>query len=226
MNLLSFKDMCLFIDTIEKLPIGLAFTQRSYRFTASIKENLLLLDTTDMLRLAGAAYNVKDPNRLWHERIGHLAEGSLEQLRKVADGIEDVHPDEVRLCKDCVKGRMREHPHDGSILPGTYLMEAVHIDIAELPLAGFDGSKYVVTILDDHTEWAELTPVKHKSEYFESVRYFVEHNKTPTRQCKRIRLDRAGENQAIALESGLPLEELNSSTQTPSSTRPIEEPRD
>lgn len=200
-NLLSFNDMWPFIDTIEKLPMGLAFTQGSYRFTASIKENLLLLDTTDTLRFAGAAYSVKDPDRLWHERMGHLAEGSLEQLRKVADGMEDVDPDGIRLCKDCVKGRMRERPHDGAILPGTYPMEAVHVDIAELPLAGFDGSKYVVTMLDDYTEWAELAPVKHKSEFFESVRYFVEHNETPARRCKRIRLDRAGENQAIALRT-------------------------
>lgn len=80
-------------------------------------------------------------------------------------------------------------------------MEAVHVDIAELPLAGFDGSRYVVTMLDDFTEWAELTPVKHKSEFFESVRYFVEHNETPARRCKRIRLDRAGENQLSALKN-------------------------
>lgn len=54
-NLISSNDMWLFINTMEKLPMGLAFTQGSYRFTASIKESLLLLDTTDTLHFAGAA---------------------------------------------------------------------------------------------------------------------------------------------------------------------------
>lgn len=105
-NLLSFNDMWPFIDTIEKLPMGLAFTQGNYRFTASIKDNLLLLDTTDALRFVGTAYSVKTPDRLWHKRMGHLAEGSLEQLRKVADGMDDVDPDGAHLCNDCVRGRM------------------------------------------------------------------------------------------------------------------------
>lgn len=112
--------------------------------------------------------------------------------------MQNVDPDGIRLCKDCVEGRMRERPHDDTILPGTYLMEAVHVDIAELSLAGFDSSRYVVAMQDDLTERAELTPVKHNSELFKSVRYFVEHNETPVRRCKRIRLDRTGENQANA----------------------------
>lgn len=71
----------------------------------------------------------------------------MEQLRKIADGMEDVDPDGINLCKDCVSGCMRERPHDGTILPRTYPMEAVHVDIAELPLAGFDSNRYVVTML-------------------------------------------------------------------------------
>ena len=163
------NDMWPYIDTIEKLPIGMAFTKGKYRFTASIKDNLLLLDTSNAIQFAGAAYNVVLADRLWHERMGHLAEGSLEQLRKVANGMDATDPDGAHLCEDCVKGRMRERPHDGIIKPGSYPLESIHVDIAELPIMGFDGSKYVVTMLDDFTEWAELTPAKHKSKLFEHV---------------------------------------------------------
>ena len=128
-------------------------------------------------------------------------EGSLAQLKRVADGMGAAEPDGSHLCKDCVKGRMRERPHDGTIQPGTYPMESIHVDIAELPVPGYDGNRYAVTKLDDFTEWAELTPAKRRSEFFEHVRYFVEHNETPTHRCKRIRLDRAGENQAATLRA-------------------------
>lgn len=200
-NLLSLNNMWPYIDTIRELPTGLAFTKGDYRFTASIRENLLLLDTTEVLQFAGASYSVKQVDRLWHERMGHLSEASLAQLRKLADGMDAAEPDGTHLCEDCVKGRMRERPHDGKIKPGSYPMEAIHADIAELPVLGFDGSRYAVTMLDDFTEWAELMPIRQKSEFFEQVRYFVEHNETPTRRCKRIRLDRAGENQARSLKA-------------------------
>ena len=133
--------------------------------------------------------------------MGHLSEASLAQLRKVADGIDTAEPDGTHLCEDCVKGRMRERPHNSKIKLGSYPIEAIHADIAELPVLGFDGSRYAMTLLDDFTEWAELIPIRQKSEFFEQVRCFVEHNETPTRRCKRIQLDRAGENQARSLKT-------------------------
>lgn len=78
-NLLSLNDMWPYIDTIEKLLMGLAFTQDKYRFTATIKSNLLMLDITNTHRFIGASYSIMQADRLWHERMGHLAEGSLEQ---------------------------------------------------------------------------------------------------------------------------------------------------
>lgn len=198
-NLLSLGDMWPYIDSITKEGDSLLFTQGEYTFSATITP--LKLMALDLFRpMHHPAYSVKDSDRLWHERMGHLAEASIEKLRHIADGMEATIPDGQSLCEDCVQGRLKERPHSGAIQPGTYPIELVHVDIAEVPLTAFDGSKYACTMLDDYSDWADVKPAKHKSELFSHLRFFIQHNETPQHRCRRIRLDRGGENSSTELK--------------------------
>lgn len=86
-------------------------------------------------------------------------------------------------------------------------MELLHIDVAGPSEEGLDGSRYWLTIFDDHTGWVEIVPVPQRQEYVvESLRYFLDHNERPVRKCRRIRLDRipeqVGEDMKFTLFSG------------------------
>lgn len=197
-NLLSLNSLWPFIDRIEKLPNGLAFSQGKQRFSASISENLMMLDMwkDPMHDFQGAAYSIEDPSmRLWHERMGHLSESGLRRLRHIATGMDDTQEDGRCMCESCVKGRMTERPHTGVIAPGRHALDLIHTDVAgPIKVTGHDQTRYWVTCLDDFTQWAEVELLQHQSQAFSQIRGFIERNELPERRCRRIRLDRGGEN--------------------------------
>lgn len=197
-NLLSLNNMWTHIDKIEKLAEGLKFSQGNQTFSATITGNLMMLDmwAGSDSKFNGIAYGVSDPDlRLWHERMGHLSESNLRRLQSMATGMHDIQEDGFCICEACVKGRMKERPHAGKIARGQHPLDLIHIDIAgPFRTPGYDQSRYWVTLLDDCSQWAEVEPVQHRSEVFTSVRNFIERNETPERYCRRIRLDRGGEN--------------------------------
>lgn len=57
-------------------------------------------------------------------------------------------------------------------------MEYIHTDIAgPLPVAGYDGSRYWVTFLDDNTQLSEAIPIVNKSYMFpEFQKFLAKHN--------------------------------------------------
>jgi hypothetical protein len=59
-NLLSLGDIWPYINAIEKLPAGFAFTQNKHRFTSTLRGNLMILDTIPSTKFVGTAYSIKD----------------------------------------------------------------------------------------------------------------------------------------------------------------------
>lgn len=122
-----------------------------------------------------------------------------------------------------------EHPaHTGSIAPGCHPLDLIHTDVAgPIRVTGHDQSRYWVTCLDDFTQWAEVEPLQHRSQAFSVIRNFIERNELPEKRCRRIRLDRGGENVSHefalwAYDKGIELE-YNDNLQ--SSTRPMAAPK-
>lgn len=110
-------------------------------------------------------------------------------------GMDDAQEDGRCMCEPCVKGRMTERPHTGKISPGRHPLDLIHTDVAgPIKVIGHDKSRYWVTGLDDFTQWAEVEPLQHRSQAFSHIQRFVERNELPERRCRRIRLDRGGEN--------------------------------
>ncbi|RKK17394.1 hypothetical protein BFJ66_g17906, partial [Fusarium oxysporum f. sp. cepae] len=61
------------------------------------------------------------------------------------------------------------------------------------------GHRYWACFIDDFTKMTWVFPIKHKSEFGGCFRRLLEQVETPTRRCRYLRLDRAGENQADTL---------------------------
>ena len=197
-NLISFNNLWPFIDKMEKLPNGLAFTQGRQSFSATIAEDLMTLDMwkDPPCDFQGTAYSINDPKlRLWHERMGHLSETGLRRLQHIATGMDDAQEDGRCMCEPCVMGRMTERPHTGTIAQGRHPLDLISTDVAgPIKVTGHDQSRYWVTCLDDFAQWAEVEPLQHRSQAFSCIRKFIESNELPERRCRRIRLDRGGEN--------------------------------
>jgi hypothetical protein len=133
--------------------------------------------------------------RLWHERTGHLSESGLKRLRHIATGMDYAEEDGRCTCEPCVMGRMTERSHTSIIAPGRHMLELIHTDVVwPIKVTGHDQSRYWVTCLDDSTQWAEVEPLQHRSQVSSQIRGFIERNELPKRRCRRIRLDRGGEN--------------------------------
>ena len=157
-------------------------------------DDYLLDQLEDTPFKALAAFQQMEPwLQLWHERMGHLGKGSLQQPVKMSTGMDAT----VALCpcEACAQGRSRETPHKTPIKRGTYPMEFLHTDVGG-PFAetDYDGSRYWVTILDDFTQMAEIHPIQRKSDVPNVIQRFICRHETPERRCKRFRMDLSGEN--------------------------------
>ena len=96
---------------------------------------------------------------------------------------------------------MKGGAHAKPAKPGTAPLEFIHTDIAgPMPVTGVGGKRYWATFLDDYTQTAEVIPIAEKSEFFVQFRSYLRRHKTPERRCRRLRLDRAGENRSQLLE--------------------------
>lgn len=161
-------------------------------FTASQYHGVYALDL--WAKPAFPAYHVSPQSALWHNRLAHMSGANIQRLKKQAHGIRDDTPRQP--CNPCLQGRMIETPHRRSdaCKRAKYAMELLHIDVAGPFEEGLDGSRYWLTIVDDHTGWVEIVPIPRRQEYvIESLRYFLDHNERPERKCRRIRLDRIPE---------------------------------
>jgi transposase InsO family protein len=65
------------------------------------------------------------------------------------------------VCKQA-KARKRRSTQHGEGVMAEYPFHRVHIDIWDAGLASADGYRYVLTVVDHHTHWCELIPLKTK----------------------------------------------------------------
>jgi transposase InsO family protein len=71
----------------------------------------------------------------------------------------------VASCAACrqAKARRRHHPRHGLAAMQTYPFQRVHIDLWDAGMASADGYRHVLTVVDTHTHWCELIPLRSKA---------------------------------------------------------------
>ncbi|KAK9769258.1 putative Integrase catalytic domain-containing protein [Seiridium cardinale] len=158
-----------------------------------------------------AAYSVVDPTlKIWHERLGHISESSLKQLVEKS-GLPPAR-DTSCVCEICVRSRMKQTPHTGTLKKGTYPLESLHVDIAGMPMGckGYDGTAQYALVTCDFTKITWVLLLKSKAEFPRAFRSFLQEIERPERRCHIITLDQAGENtskdfELLCLDRGIAL---------------------
>ncbi len=127
---------------------------QGWTFIAAHHSGLYLMNmwffSTPSSRHAYPSYGMQNHGMsLYHERLSHLGEQNLQHLATISTRVER-RPD-FCLCKPYVYCKMKETPHKSPAKRGEYPIEYIHTDIAApLPVAGYDGSHYWITFLDDN----------------------------------------------------------------------------
>ena len=145
--------------------------------------------------------NTVKPNKtsVWHHRYGHLNVNNLRELAKeqLVKGIKACDlSDEMNLCESCIQGKIhrKSFPRTGSRraeLP----LQLVHSDVCgKINSKSLNGGEYFLTFVDDHTRYAWIYILKHKSQVFQ---YFQDWKAMAERSSGRklvtLRTDNGGE---------------------------------
>ncbi|GJP63784.1 hypothetical protein CLOP_g20828 [Closterium sp. NIES-67] len=135
----------------------------------------------------------------WHERLRHVnfpmlqklvKDGSLKGL-EVKGGLK-----EIGSCPTCLETKFSKFPFNSTTGPAKTPLALVHMDVVGPTRApSLSGSRYFLTIVDDHTRAVWVYPLKSKGEVAAAV--LKEWMPRAQRECghkvKVIRSDNGGE---------------------------------
>jgi histone deacetylase 1/2 len=133
---------------------------------------------------------------LWHQRCGHLNFQSMYHMtnKDLVVGIPKL-PLLRRICRSCALGKMhKERIPQQRTSTTTRPLELIHSDICgPFPIASRNGSKYILTFVDDFTRMTWLYFLKEKSQTFEAFKQFKTSVENKVNQIGTLRSDRGGE---------------------------------
>ncbi|PIA89589.1 Retrovirus-related Pol polyprotein from transposon TNT 1-94 [Cercospora beticola] len=143
-----------------------------------------------------ATIDFSDPVWKWHRRMGHLGLDNMRRLLKVSNGIsitdKQLKAKLGAICPVCATTRAivkvpREPATRRFKKPG----ELLHIDTWGLyPIAGYNGTKYLLLITDDSTRFTWSTRLGNKAEIPQKVRKLLKRIEKSLRiKVRRVRFD-------------------------------------
>ncbi|KAJ0880785.1 putative RNA-directed DNA polymerase [Helianthus annuus] len=145
----------------------------------------------------GCMYTSDEDNaRLWHERMGHLSNTSMETLQRkgMVRGLPQF-PINNAVCGDCMIGKQTKEaiPKKSKWRAGD-ILDLIHSDICgPITPSSHTGKRYFISFIDDYSRkgWVYLLTQKSQAESFKAFKKLVE---TETgKVIKVLRTDRGGE---------------------------------
>lgn len=112
---------------------------------------------------------------LWHQRLAHVSSAGIKSMadRGVVQGVNFSSTD-TKDCIGCIVGKGHRTPiPKASPSRASQILELVHSDVLgpiEVPSVG--GSRYVITFIDDHSNWTTVYTMHRKSESLDRFKKF------------------------------------------------------
>ncbi|CAI7862285.1 unnamed protein product [Closterium sp. NIES-53] len=135
----------------------------------------------------------------WHDRVCHVNSPMLQKL--VKDGslkgfeVKGVVK-EIGSCPTCLETKFTKFPFSSSTGPAKATLALVHMDVVGPTRApSLSGSRYFLTIVDDHTRAVWVYPLKTKEEVAAAVlkEWMPRAQRESGHKVKVIRTDNGGE---------------------------------
>ncbi|CAI7793873.1 unnamed protein product [Closterium sp. NIES-54] len=136
---------------------------------------------------------------MWHERLCHVNIPMLQKLVKdgCLKGLEvKGGAKEIGNCPTCLETKFTKFPFSSSTGPAKAPLALVHMDVVGPTRAlSLSGSRYFLTIVDDHTRAVWVYPLKTKGEVAAAVlkEWMPRAQRESGHKVKVIRTDNGGE---------------------------------
>ncbi len=137
--------------------------------------------------------------QLWHERMGHVNKRGITQMAEkgVAKGLKIKDRNVDLNCHHCAvsKAHRSPVPKERTSERAKGMLDRVHSDVCgPMEISSLGGSRYFVTFIDEHSNWATVYLMKHKSEVTDRFLEFEKYAERQTgRKIRILRSDRGGE---------------------------------
>lgn len=147
----------------------------------------------------------------WHLRLGHLSLRNLLDLRRRNEiDVTGNDVESVIKCEDCVRGRFnRLNMKSRELHRVSRKLDSVHSDLCQLPVQSRTGARYIMTFLDEYTNYGVIYFLKLKSQALSCFKHYVRWAERQTKiSLRKIRTDNGGEYtsqdwQAFCDENGI-----------------------
>ena len=111
---------------------------------------------------------VAEMSRLWHMRLGHAGEKSLQTLA-MQGLLKSAKNCKLDFCEQCVMGKKTRVKFDTTIHNTKGILDYIHTDVWEpTETASLGGKHYFVTFVDDFSRKVWVYTMKSKDEVFET----------------------------------------------------------
>lgn len=108
-------------------------------------------------------------NDVWHYRLGHLSNTTLNILNKK---FPDICISTDFLCDICPRFNQKRLSFSKSISTTMHAFDLVHVDIWGPTVLSLDGYRYFVTFVDDYTTWTVMIK-KTKQKQHRWLKFFM-----------------------------------------------------
>nr|GEX23839.1 retrovirus-related Pol polyprotein from transposon TNT 1-94 [Tanacetum cinerariifolium] len=127
---------------------------------------------------------------LWHQRLSHLNFDTINDLAKndLVSGLPKFKYAKEHLCSSCKQGKSKRASHPPKPVPNLkQRLHLLHMDLCgPMRVAGINGKRYVLVIVDDYSRytWVYFLRTKDETpkEYFDSVGIIHETSAAKTPQ--------------------------------------------
>lgn len=133
----------------------------------------------------------------WHLKFGHPGKETLKNIIKSVEGINIKKEDIDKLtstCDICFKAKQTRLPFYKRN-KSERKIHTIHTDLlGPITPISFDEKKYVLSLIDDYTDYTETYLLKNKNEVFTYLKQYIQEVERETNlQVSRIRCDNGGE---------------------------------
>ena len=117
-----------------------------------------------------AEVNAAHSGKIIHARLAHQSAGSIDSLAaaKATVGLHIRAGDaESKTCQGCVEGKAHRAPFGKKMnerATATAPLQCVHADLCGPIFPSVNGAKYMLTIVDEHSRYTKIIPLKNKSD--------------------------------------------------------------
>ena len=161
------------------------------------RNNLYLYQGSTAVGTAAAvseAEKVAEMSRLWHMRLGHAGEKSLQTLA-MQGLLKGAKTCKLDFCEQCVLGKQKRVKFGTAIHNTEGILDYIHTDVwGPTKTASLGGKHYFVTFVDDFSRRVWVYTLKSKDEVFETFLVWKKMVEIQTeRKIKVLRSDNGTE---------------------------------